>query len=91
MSKFGIVIKPANQDNKTNYSALIGQRQNGEFVLTLFNDEFIVVERFIDVNQDNLIQTTFTYILGNIGDILDVFEIPNDPLLIDMLRRLRGN
>ena len=86
-----MVVKRFNQDYNSNYSALVGMRQNGEYVLTLFNDEFIVVERFMDVNQENLIQTTYTFILENIGNIESVFEIPNDPLLISMLKRLKGN
>lgn len=89
MSKFGMVIRPINKEYNTNYSAMIGQLQDGEYVLTLFDDEFSVVSRFIDNNQNLLIQTTFTYIRENIGAIIDVFDIPNDPLLIAMLRRLR--
>lgn len=89
MSKFGMVIIRFDQKEKVNFSFLTGQRQDGAFINTLFDENFSVVGRFINEDQETSINDMYQHIEDNIGDLIEIFEIPTDPLLIAMLRRLK--
>lgn len=89
MTKFAIAIKKFQATVAINYSVLIGQSVHGEYVATLFDDEFQVRERFLNPSQEDLFEQLKTYIVSNIGEITHVSEIKNDPLLIAMLSKLK--
>ena len=90
MSKFALIIKKFGQPISTNYSILIGENSKGEYVATLFDDEFKIVERFVIPSLDALQLEIKNYITSNIGEIVEVSEILNDPLLIAMLKKLKS-
>lgn len=89
MNKYGMVVIRFGQKEKLNFSFLIGKRLDDEFVITLFDENFAVVGRFMNIDQEPAILDMYQHISTNIGDIFEIFEIPSDPLLIAMLRKLR--
>ncbi|MEO8238675.1 MAG: hypothetical protein ABI576_11245 [Flavobacterium sp.] len=91
MSKFGIIVKKPNEQINTNYTALVSQNLNNEFVITLFNDQVSVVNSFIDIYIENAIVTALNFVQNDIGQIINTFEIFNDPQLPEILRKLREN
>jgi len=91
MSKFGIIVKKFNEQINTNYTALISQNTDTEYVVTLFDDQVLVVDSFRDIYFQNAIATALNYVQNDIGQIISTFEIFNDPQLPEILRRLREN
>lgn len=89
IAKLGFVIKPFEKE-KTYYSALIGKKVNDEYVLTLFDDEFTTVKKMVDSDFNNLFDSLILYIKNEVGELIEVFEVKNDPLLIEMLNKLKS-
>lgn len=89
MNKYGLVVKKIGQHEKTNFSFLIGQRSNKDFLITLFDETFAINNRFLNENREKAIKEMYKHIRQNVGELFEVFEIPNDPLLIAMLNNLK--
>lgn len=90
MSRVAIILKKFNETLNTNYSLVMHQNLDDEYVATLYDDRLVSVTGFISQREPDAFNNAITYIRNEIGEIKDIIDRPTDPAIIAMIQTLRA-